>query len=80
MSTNTLASPNTFHFSINMIQEEVRQLIETGIVSRHQPIYILWKYIPAREWLCVEEELERSNYLLRDRIGDLIASQKWDND
>lgn len=79
MSTQTLEKPAS-DYSIQMIQDEVRHLVDKGIVSRHQPIYILCKYIPAREWVCVECELEKCDYLLRDQIGDLIASEIWDND
>ena len=67
-------------YSIEMIKDEVRHLVEKGTVSRHQPIYILCQYIPAREWVCVECELEKCDYLLRDQIGDLIACENWDND
>jgi uncharacterized protein YqgQ len=79
MSTQTLEKPAS-DYSIQMIQDEVRHLVDKGIVSRHQPIYILCQYIPAREWVCVECELEKCDYLLRDQIGDLIASEVWDND
>jgi len=67
-------------YSINMIKDEVRHLVEKGTVSRHQPIYNLCQYIPAREWVCVECELEKCDYLLRDQIGDLMSSENWDND
>lgn len=67
-------------YSIDMIRDEARSLVEKGVVSRHQPIYILCQYIPAREWVCIECELEQCDYLLRDQIGDLIACEKWDND
>lgn len=80
MSIGTLPSASTFNYSIKMIKEEVRQMVENGTVSRHQPIYVLCQYIPPREWVCVECELERCDYLLRDQIGDLIASESWDND
>ncbi|HAC65665.1 MAG TPA: hypothetical protein DCF68_19565 [Cyanothece sp. UBA12306] len=86
MSLTTLASPTTFspdtssNYTITMIKDEVRQLVETGTVSRHQPIYVLCEYIPAREWVCVETELERCDYLLRDQIGDLVSCETWDND
>jgi hypothetical protein len=63
-----------------MIQDEARQLIDRGTVDRHQPIYTLCQYIPAREWVCIECELERCDYLLRDQIADLIACENWDND
>jgi hypothetical protein len=66
--------------SLPVIQDEARQLVQEGLVSRHQPIYILCQYIPAREWACIECELERCNFLLRDRIGDLMGYEKWEND
>ncbi len=80
MSINTLPSPLSTDYNIKTIQDEVRQLVEAGTVSRHQPIYVLCKYIPAREWVCVECELERCDYLLRDQIGDLIPSEEWNSD
>lgn len=67
-------------YSIDSIQDEARQLVQRGVISRHQPIYTLCKYIPAREWAVIECELERSSYLLRDRIGDLIGREDWAND
>lgn len=84
MSLSTLPSPtssaHTVRYSINIIKDEVRQLVETGTVSRRQPIYVLCQYIPPREWVYVECELERCDYLLRDQIGDLIAAEAWEND
>jgi hypothetical protein len=81
MSIATLpAISSSFGYSLGMIKDEVRQLVETGTVSRQQPIYVLCQYIPAREWVCVECELERSDFLLRDQIGDLMPSECWDND
>lgn len=70
----------TADYSLTMIQDEVRQLVEKGIVNRQQPIYSLCQHISAREWLCVESELERCDFLLRDRIGDLVGREVWDND
>ncbi|MBF2058578.1 MAG: DUF4327 family protein [Cyanobacterium sp. T60_A2020_053] len=67
-------------YSIDMIKDEVRHLVENGNVSRHQPIYILCQFIPAREWVYVECELEKCDFLLRDQIGDLIAHENWEND
>lgn len=80
MFTNTLPVPTTFKYSIDMIRDEVRELLDRGFISRHQPIYVLCQYIPPREWVCVECELEKCDYLLRDQIGDLVASEHWDND
>jgi uncharacterized protein YqgQ len=80
MSVNTVPSAPSIKYSIEVIQYEARHLVEKGILSRHQPIYVLCQYIPAREWVCVECELERCNFLLRDRIGDLMGAEEWDND
>lgn len=80
MSVNTLTSIPITDYSISTIKDEARQLVERGLLSRNQPIYVLCQYIPAREWVCIESELERCEYLLRDRVGDLIGSEHWDND
>lgn len=66
--------------SIDSIKEEARQLLSRGIITRNQPLYVLCEYLPAREWLGIENQLERSGYLLRDRIIDLIGTEKWDSD
>ncbi len=70
----------TIQYSLNVIQDEARHLVDKGAVSRQQPIYSLCQYIPAREWVGVEFELEKCDFLLRDRIGDLIGREEWDND
>lgn len=79
--TVATASPSSFtRYSIDNLRDEVRELIHTGTVNRQQSIYTLCKYIPPREWIAVECELERCDYLLRDPIGDLIACDYWEND
>lgn len=79
MTTQTiLKSP--LQYSIDMIRDEARHLVDKGKVSRHQPIYVLCQFIPAREWVYVECELEKCDYLLRDQIGDLIPSERWESD
>ena len=80
MNSHILPSPHHTSYSLELLQEEARQLVNRGAISRQQPIYILCKYIPAREWVGVESELEKFEYLLRDRIGDLIGSETWTND
>jgi hypothetical protein len=80
MSVNTMPPAPPVQYSIDVIQDEARQLVEKGIVSRQQPIYVLCQYIPAREWVCIECELERCNFLLRDRIADLMGHEEWEND
>lgn len=67
-------------YSLDMIQDEARELVHKGKISRQQPIYLLCQFIPAREWAFVECELERCNFLLRDRIGDLVGREHWEND
>ena len=70
----------SIQYSLSVIQDEARELVQRGEISRQQPIYVLCKYIPAREWSYVELELENNEYLLRDRIGDLLGREKWEND
>ena len=65
---------------LNAIKEEIRQLVEQGLLSRHQRISSAFEYIPAREWVSFELELERNDFLLRDRISDLIPLERWIND
>jgi hypothetical protein len=67
-------------YSIDVIQDEARRLVQKGSVGRHQPIYSLCQHIPAREWALVEVELERCDFLLRDPIIDLMGPEAWDND
>jgi Domain of unknown function (DUF4327) len=70
----------SIQYPLSIIKDEARQLVQKGLVGRNQPIYILCQYIPAREWACIETELERCNFLLRDRIGDLMGREDWEND
>ena len=81
MSVNTL-SVNTLpvQYSLDVIKQEARLLVNKGIVSRCQPIYTLCQYIRVREWTCFERELGINEFLLRDRIGDLLGREEWDND
>lgn len=67
-------------YDFNLIQAEARQLVERGVISRSQTLYVLQKHLPVREWLEVEKLLERYDYHLRDRIGELLASEIWYND
>ena len=67
-------------YSLDVIREEARQLVEKGLLHRQQSIYTLCQYIPASEWLEVERELELNEFLLRDPIIDLLAKEKWQED
>ncbi|HIK46512.1 MAG TPA: DUF4327 family protein [Leptolyngbyaceae cyanobacterium M65_K2018_010] len=69
MSTTTQKTlPKTCakHYTIEMIRDEAKQLVESGLISRQQPIFTLCGYIAAREWPLIESELEQYDYLLRD--------------
>ncbi|NJN75777.1 MAG: DUF4327 family protein [Synechococcaceae cyanobacterium RL_1_2] len=78
--SNSVQTLPRFTYSIEQIKDEVLHLIEQGIIDIKQPIYVLCQFIPAREWLCVEHELERCDYLLRDQIGDLLPNRHWESD
>ncbi|NWF59548.1 MAG: DUF4327 family protein [Fischerella sp.] len=70
----------TVKYDIEVIKEEARELVNQGLVQRNQPIYALSKYIPERDWVYVELELERNEFLLRDRIIDLLGREDWSED
>ena len=53
----------TIRYDINAIREEARELVNKRIINRSQPIYTLCQFIPAREWVYVEQELELNDYL-----------------
>jgi len=75
------ATPHSaHHYTIDMLCDEARQLVESGVIGRQQPIFALCGYIAAREWPLIEAELERHDYLLRDRICELICREEWQND
>ena len=67
-------------YSLDTIKDETRQLVERGKIGRQQKIYTLCQYIPPSQWEEVERELELNEYLLRDRIIDLLARETWEND
>jgi len=80
MVTNALVYLPLKAYSLGLIRDEVRQLVEKKLLNRQQTLYSLCQYIPAREWVYVEAELEQADYLLRDRIADFLGAEKWDND
>jgi Domain of unknown function (DUF4327) len=71
---------STKRYSITAIREEALNLIEIGAISLDQPLRILCEYFPPQYWTRIEQELERHDYLLRDRIIDLIGALRWEND
>lgn len=75
-----ISTASTKRYSIVTIREEVVNLVEMGVVSLHQPLRILCEYLPAQHWDKIERELEVNDYLLRDRIIDLLGALRWEND
>ncbi|NJK47172.1 DUF4327 family protein [Candidatus Gracilibacteria bacterium] len=70
----------TTSYTIDTIRDEARHLVDSGVVGRQQPIYILCQFIPPREWICVEYELEQNDFLPRDPIIDLLDGEEWKDD
>ena len=75
-----IATAPITRYSITSIREEAINLTQTDAISLTQPIRILLEYFPAREWNAIECELERHDYLLRDRIIDLVGQMPWESD
>lgn len=80
MTTTSLPKVFAKHYTIDMLRDEAKQLVEGGVVTRQQPIFTICGFIAAREWPFIETELAKHDYLLRDRIGDLINHETWSND
>ncbi len=70
----------TVRYSLDDIQEEVRQLVQQGRLNRQQRIYTLCQFLPSGDWQCIECELERNDFLPRDSIIDLLPSEDWSDD
>jgi Domain of unknown function (DUF4327) len=73
---STIALP----YSMTDIQDEVRALVARGSVGRQQRIYELSKYFGDRQWPNIERLLAENDYLLRDRVIELIGKESWLND
>ena len=67
-------------YDIEVIKEEASQLVKKGLIGRQQPIYSLCRYVPNRDWILFESELEKHEFLLRDRIIDLLSHEIWEED
>lgn len=67
-------------YSIQDIQDEVCALVSQGLVKRQNHIYELAKYFSYRQWPEIERLLEANDYLLRDRVIDLLGQETWVND
>jgi hypothetical protein len=70
----------TVTIGFDVIQDEVRHLVQEGIICRCDPIYKLCNCFPAREWPAVEQELQKRDFLLRDHVIDLLGPETWSDD
>jgi hypothetical protein len=69
------------HYSLEAIKEEALNLVQEKKVSPQQKIQCLCDFIPPGQWICIECELERNDYFLRDSILDLLDGKieyDWD--
>ncbi|MCC0179730.1 DUF4327 family protein [Waterburya agarophytonicola K14] len=67
-------------YSLNIIKEEAYNLLEIGTITLDQPLRILCDYLPVQRRNEIECELESYDYLLRDRVRDLIGKVAWESD
>jgi hypothetical protein len=71
---------HSLYYPISAIQDEARHLLESGRLKRTQPIHTLGRFFRDREWCQIERELADNQYLLRDRICDLVSHECWQDD
>lgn len=67
-------------YNLDMLRDEARALIDKHMVDRQQPIHALCRFIPEEGWQCMELALAENEFLLRDRIIDLIGDEVWKED
>lgn len=75
-----ISTTSTKRYSIAVIREEAINLVQIGAIALDRPLRILFEYLPAQQWNAIEYELERHDYLLRDRIIDLVGKVSWESD
>ena len=56
--------------------KEARYLVDRSVIDRHQALCILCEFIPQRDWICVECELDKHDYTLKDRICNLLSQEE----
>jgi hypothetical protein len=67
-------------YSLADFQDEVRALVTRGVLGRQQRIYELRGHFDDRAWKTVEQILNLHEYLLKDRIADLVSIESWNSD
>jgi hypothetical protein len=75
-----ISTTSSKRYPIAAIREEALSLVQNGAIALDQPIRILFEYLPVPQWIVIEYELERYDYLLRDRIVDLVGKIDWESD
>lgn len=63
------------HYDLEAIKQEALNLIEEKKIDPQQKIQCLCDFIPPRQWICIECELEKNDYFLRDSLMDLLDGQ-----
>lgn len=66
--------------SLSDIQDQVRDMVAKGAISRQQRVYELSRFFSDRDWIRVELLLEEHDYLLKDFVIDLVGSEVWLSD
>ncbi|MGF1587661.1 MAG: DUF4327 family protein [Pleurocapsa sp.] len=75
-----ISTTSTKRYSIATIREEAINLVQIGAIALDRPLRVLFEYLPIQQWNIIEYELERHDYLLRDRIIDLVGKISWESD
>lgn len=75
-----ISTASTKQYSIAVIREEAINLVQIGAIALDRPLRILFEYLPVQQWNAIEYELESHDYLLRDRIIDLVGKISWESD
>ena len=72
--------PTVRELTITDVQDEVRALVTRGSLGRQQLIFELSRFFNDYRWQMVERLLETNDYLLRDRVIDLVGKEYWSGD
>ena len=77
---HTTSGTSTERYDLETIKIEVYSLLERKAIALNQPLRILCNYMPTQSWNTIKSELELNDYLLRDRIIDLVGRIDWGSD
>ncbi len=68
------------NFAVEVIQDEARRLVNTGVLRRSSAIAHLQTFFSDRDWQGVARELELSDYQFSDPVCDLLGCEEWQED